>query len=284
MSGSMSVHLLIDKFSHDDRGRAHSQPPRPRLALPHKAPWPQEPVKLPAAGPQPQPQPLPQPLLSLLVGADLAALPLSEAALLEALKLRSEQERTKQEQFRAETAARNLEIITMAQRHDVPPHLWPQMVLGKPALARLEDNAAPVPPASFRFGSPAPLVPSIQVPNRRPLLPAKLGAQAVASLANPVTPYRPAHRTLPAHQRHFSMPDKRAPVLPSSLALQARTAHRPRPPPPQEAMLLFQHVIQFHQWKPESPGPRHKRHKLHDMLIDLGSDVLMDAEVKKEDL
>lgn len=51
-------------------------------------------------------------------------------------------------------------------------------------------------------------------------------------------------------------------------------------PPSQELMTSFQHIIQFHHWKPESGGPppvagpnpfRHKRQKSDNMSIDLGS-------------
>lgn len=65
-------------------------------------------------------------------------------------------------------------------------------------------------------------------------------------------------------QNSPTMQVKPAPALP----LHKQT----KQPPLQELMTSFQHIIQFHHWKPESPSVtpfRHKRHK-SDMLIDLG--------------
>lgn len=273
-----------------------------------------------------------------LLGPEITSFPLSETAFIEALRLRAEQERTRQEQYRFEIAARNLQVVQLAVQNDVPPHLIPSMCVGIPPDAssvppqprpkvsadfskspflapssRDHDNASTVAPLNYRFGGgPAP-------PVRRPLSPAKIGAQAVANLANPVTPYRPSYKTIPAHQRHFSMPVEtalkperintktRAPQhqLQSPLGATSSIHARPSPaqplhkqtksnqPPSQESMTLFQHIIQFHHWKPETPGERpppelqrpapggsmssaslrdlysHKRHKSNDMSIDL---------------
>lgn len=151
-----------------------------------------------------------------------------------------------------------------------------------PNLTRTQepDNASTVAPQNFRFGGGGG-------PPRRPLSPAKIGAAAVASLANPVTPYRPTYKTLPAHQRHFSMPadtssllrmerintktrgNPQAPQqqqLQSPLGATLSIQVRPLPaqplhkqtknaqPPSQESMTSFQHIIQFHHWKPEMEG------------------------------
>lgn len=176
------------------------------------------------------------------------------------------------------------------------------------------DNASTVAPINYRFGT-GPKVPPPPA-QRRPLSPAKIGAAAVANLANPTTPYRPSHRTLPTHQRHFSMPaetlspqrvDRNSKTrnlqnfqLQSPLGATSSIQVRPSPAQPlnkqtrnsqipsQESMTSFQHVIQFHHWKPEGPGDRegiergsissesltrglfsHKRHKSNDMSIDL---------------
>lgn len=170
-----------------------------------------------------------------------------------------------------------------------------------------QDNASLVAPLNYRFGAGS---------SHRPLSPAKIGAAAVANLSNPITPYRPAKQTLPTHQRHFSMPAEtllakdrpsersgprtRLLTKPSQLQLplgatssiqvrpspaqplhkQARTTQAPS----QESMTSFQHVIQFHHWKPENPGQQpegsperqhsHKRHKSSDMSVDLGQKTL----------
>lgn len=184
------------------------------------------------------------------------------------------------------------------------------------------DNASAVNPVNYRFGG----TPKFSQPTpsgRRPQSPAKIGAAAVANLANPVTPFRPMRRTLPVHQRHYSMPveglsAQRQPdrttkskgqsgshpnaVLQSPLGSTSLMQVRPSPAQPlnkqvrnsqlpsQELMSSFQHIIQFHHWKPENPGEKpaerpehrrgssissqslsasHKRHKSNDMSIDM---------------
>lgn len=313
------------------------------------------------------------PAVLALLGPEVAARPMSDDAFVAALRLRSEQERTKQEQVRLDIAAKNLAIVELAVKHDVPPHQIAAMCVGAvpdgpaahllqqhqprhaprqlaldvaqtsaavaaaqagisvsqqhlPFLAPLPslgrgfdaDNASAVAPINFRFGGAAKPVPLPA--GRRPLLPAKIGAAAVASLANPVTPYRPTYRTVPQHQRHFSMPAEtsapRSSDRPSArtrqhgsatlqLPLGATSSMQVRPTPAQplhkqtknsqlplqESMTSFQHVIQFHHWKPEEERTdhaeraergggsislqslrglfSHKRHKLNDMSIDL---------------
>ncbi|ODV65087.1 hypothetical protein HYPBUDRAFT_88454, partial [Hyphopichia burtonii NRRL Y-1933] len=238
-------------------------------------------------------------LLSLL-GPNVSSFPFSESAYVEALKLRTEQEKTKQEYYKLETANKNLNIIQMALNAQVPSNLIPSMCVGiqnpnqdprlrshsqfpqsplvpvvstfQPGHSRSSSskdiyghdnlNANPIPPMQFKFGAGSLNQPSMV--NRRPLSPAKIGAAAVANLATPTNTYR-AKRTLPLHQRHFSMP-----VESSSRNLQQRATSsiqvKPSPaqplhkqsrlsqPPSQESMTSFQHIIQFHHWKPESPG------------------------------
>ncbi|PSK40822.1 hypothetical protein C7M61_000480 [Candidozyma pseudohaemuli] len=358
MSGSMSVHSLIDKFSEDEPSRDQRHPRHPghartRLASPVKPeekPRPDEGTsRLPASASTPHlqqaPYLLPQrPLhfeqhppyppratLDLVLGPQFASIPLTEANLVEALRLRSEQERSRQEQLRLELALRNLAILQTAIQNEVPPHMIPSMCVGSvpesrgfpdhqkrpsdsfaapdqshssqaptgPGIARQDhDNASSVAPLNYRFGSGS----------RRPLSPAKIGAAAVANLSNPITPYRPAQKTILAHQRHFSMPAEtpksmdrsgersgpRTRLLTKShlqLPLGATSSIQVKPspaqplhkqarmpqPPSQESMTSFQHVIQFHHWKPENPGQpersperTHKRHKSGDMSVDLG--------------
>lgn len=280
-----------------------------------------------------------------LLGPNTAPMP--QTAFVEALRLRTEEERTRQEQIRLQLATKNLALAELAIKNDVPPHLIPSMCVGsQPTPSKIEqatpnrrseleakspylapspslgrsydqsDNASSVPPLNYRFGGGSKPLGVV----RRPLSPAKLGAAAVASLANPVTPYRPSHRTLPTHQRHFSMPaETLSPLkataerkryqsqvnsLQSPLGSTSSLQVRPLPAQPlrkhtksqqvpsQESMSSFQHVIQFHHWRPEnltmdrpdnersertsisSTSLRrglvsHKRHKSNDMSIDL---------------
>ena len=144
-------------------------------------------------------------------------------------------------------------------------------------------NTSPVPPMNYRFGSGSSSL-------KRPLSPAKIGARAVANLASPTTPYRqPPPNTrksrLPtSHQRHYSMPaenelsnpELRGPMGGTSSIQVKPTPAQPltntnKEPPSQQSMTSFQHIIQFHHWKPEM-GPTigstgntifksHKRHK-----------------------
>lgn len=339
---------------------------------------PGDPLAVPQAVGQPFRAPLQPQLLELILGPQFASVPFTDASLVEALKLRTEQERTRQELLRLELALRNLAIIQSAVQNDVPPHMIASMCVGpipeayiqqqlqqtqqaraqqhqqyqfpprseKPrgssadiskspfvapdqpvqpgssaqgALPRVRgqdlDNASLVAPLNFKFGAGSSA-------GRRPLSPAKIGAAAVANLSNPMTPYRPAQKTISAHQRHFSMPAETVlakgiekssmersgprtrllthlsklshlqsplgatssiqvrPLPAQPLHKQARTTQAPS----QESMTSFQHVIQFHHWKPEYPGgqppqqqserdrlsqPSHKRHKSSDMSVDL---------------
>lgn len=385
----MSVHSLIDKYTNSDERPAvpRSQSGPPVLEL-DKERLEKFQLKTTTAGKQPtgnQPAPLStiassgnvNPPLLRLLGPDIAAFPYGETAFVEALRLRAEEERTKQEHIRLEVASKNLEIVNKAIQNDVPPHMIPSMCVGPipegtisqrnpaqqasqlpmymgqryfpsgdygnitagdpannpgltvtPGVAGVAqqgypgqpghvrqlgtpnitlttagagihqhspflapspsfgrnydtlDNASSVAPINYRFGG-GPKVPPPQT--RRPLSPAKLGAAAVASLANPITPYRPSQRTLPTHQRHFSMPaesltspqrnlDRTRNRNPQNIQLQSPLGAtssiqvRPSPAQPlnkqtrnsqipsQESMTSHQHIIQFHHWKPENPG------------------------------
>lgn len=166
----------------------------------------------------------------------------------------------------------------------VGPHQQSPFLAPSPSFGRnydTLDNASSVAPINYRFGSGSKAPPPPH--NRRPLSPAKLGAAAVANLANPVTPYRPSQRTLPTHQRHFSMPaetlsspqrtlertrnrNSQNVQLQSPLGATSSIQVRPSPAQPlnkqtknsqipsQESMTSHQHIIQFHHWKPENPG------------------------------
>lgn len=317
-------------------------------------------------------RPVPVPVVASLLGPEAAAFPMSEATFREALRLRTEQEKSRQEQMRLETAARNLAMMELAARSEVPAHLLPHMVAGEPADPRLVspqqhippsvtmaqpyvypqmslygppgyspvtrlydhlDNASSVAPLNYRFGMSSNLPPETPRRNRSP---AKIGAAAVANLTNPPTPYGQTYRTLSTHQRHFSMPIETGEMMAikpnlerakSKMALSARLKSpqrvvpdlqvKPLPAQPlnkqtksnqspsQESMTSFQHIIQFHHWKPQNPGDQpppdkpsavysnvplgqysiepisgqsrsssrmgvsHKRHKSSDMSVDL---------------
>lgn len=155
------------------------------------------------------------------------------------------------------------------------------------------NNASAVDPMNFRFGGVPKFNPQSpqNISNRRPRSPAKLGAIAVANLANPVTPYRPANRTIPFHQRHYSMPTEamvstsnpvdrrysrqRNPPVSQSInpgkspeshsasmqvrPLPARPLHNPHGKGAsfsQDSMSQHQQVIQFHHWISENPGEK----------------------------
>lgn len=430
----MSVHSLIDKFTAADERppvpRSRSGPAALEIEKLQSSTFQRIPL-IPSLDPglqakdsakrrRPLTAPIntkdefvPDPALLALLGPDVKSFPLGETAFVEALRLRAEEERSKQEQIRLQIASKNLAIVQAALQNGVPPHLIPMMCVGavpegtlppqhkpdpspqlpvyshaprrsfpsgdyahaglgynhgqqapvpgqhnpygqsgpgglapghqggpyasaqgtgvpqrspflapSPSIVRsydAQDNASSVAPLNYRFGGgpkvPVPPPP----PNRRPLSPAKIGAAAVANLANPVTPYRPSHRTLPTHQRHFSMPvESMSPQksierssksrgsgslsfqLQSPLGATSSIQVRPSPAQPlnkqtrnsqipsQESMTSFQHIIQFHHWRPENTGDRdtaemgsissgsltrglfsHKRHKSNDMSIDL---------------
>ncbi|PVH17967.1 uncharacterized protein CXQ87_000874 [Candidozyma duobushaemuli] len=348
MSGSMSVHSLIDKFSEDEPSKDQRHPRHPghtrsrsaSPAKPQEKPRPDEGTsRLPASASTPHLQQAPylspqrpshfeqhppyppRATLDSVLGPQFASIPLTEANLVEALRLRSEQERSRQEQLRLELASRNLAILQTAIQNEVPPHLIPSMCVGSvpesrgypdhqkrpsdtfaapdqshtsqaptgPGIARQDhDNASPVAPLNYRFGSGS----------RRPLSPAKIGAAAVANFtkddSGPPAALLDAGGNSQKHgsiQRALRSENKTADEKPPPAALGATSSIQVKPspaqplhkqarmpqPPSQESMTSFQHVIQFHHWKPENPGQpeksperSHKRHKSGDMSVDLG--------------
>lgn len=286
---------------------AASTPPNPGSRPPNAPGTAETPASVSQTGP-----PQANSGLLALLGPNVTAFPYSEQAYIDSIRLRTEQERTKQEFYRLEVASKNLAIMQLAVRAKIPSHMIPMMCVGgsvedaesrgntqkrhtPPSLgpepvstpgssgdARFRSreldslNASPVAPLNFRFGAGSS--------SRRPLSPAKIGAAAVANLATPITPYRSSlqRRTLPLHQRHFSMPTEStrsdisrttsAPVKRpgplqspqgSTSAIQVRPApaqplqqqQRSALPPSQELMTLLQHIIQFHHWQPEMGGP-----------------------------
>lgn len=274
MSGSMNVHLLLEPRA--------STPEQPRRPPDHTETFADPPQASAALPPK-----LTNPGLLALLGANVTEFPYSETAYVEALRLRVEQERTKQEYYRHETAHKQLMIIESARQAQVPPHLISHIFgtpteptpsvspTRQPALPARSlmvplaappygsyDNASTVPPQQYRFGSPS----------RRPLSPAKIGAAAVANLSTPTAPYRnvlrkPKH---PLHQRHYSLPSEFASPKRNAGSLTIQVKPLPAQPlvmqnltrpPSQESMTSFQHVIQFQHWRPEDGPIDHKRRK-----------------------
>lgn len=268
-----------------------------------------------------------------LLGPSVRGFPYSEEAFVEALKLRTEQERTKQEYYRLEIANKNMILLQQALKAQVPANLIPLFIVGE---SKDREHNAKKREVARPLGSPGRTarrdyhqheptgsigtLPSrlggggMSPGTRRTLSPAKVGAAAVANLVTPTTPYRNLRRPSTAsHQRHYSLPndspsmmfggkvrplpttenEKReintlAPIntkhanttatqqtIPladvlgaatSSMSTPAPIQVKPSPaqplqkggklmqPPSQESMTSFQHIIQFHHWKPENGG------------------------------
>lgn len=258
---SMLVHSLIDKF---DLGEPQ---PAPRAALP-----------------QPKSVTL-DPGLKQLLGVD--KFPLGEQAFIETVRLRQEIEKSKQEETRRQIADKNLEMIKLAILANVPPHLIPVMCvnpgdynsslyqlvpLPPPQLAMVPPQPPPPPPPPMYYPPPAmhqspvkrPGEPITDPLNASPTLPVhyRFGDNTTSPPKRP--PLTPQHhlrpRKQPTHQRTTLVPDRIALMLPlttNTLQVRALPAQPPaknRPPPTQESMTLFQHIIQFHHWQPgESP-------------------------------
>lgn len=258
---SMSVHSLLDKESakggkeNEPGAKEHDKPRDQRLDQ-----WRQQPQEQPSLQPPLQATALSTPpsgyppsvsgsangLLSLL-GPNVTTFPYSEQAYVETIKLRAEQERTKQDYYKLEIASKNLSILQTALRAQIPAGMIPGMCVGgvEPLVQQQQQqliqqeqqtqlaqqaqpqfqyqplhlqlslmdirrnlgqpdalSASPIPPVQYRFGRGN----SVTDTNRnRPLSPAKIGAQAVANLATPSTPYRTTKQRQ-SHQRHYSMP------------------------------------------------------------------------------
>ncbi|KAG7663932.1 uncharacterized protein J8A68_002559 [[Candida] subhashii] len=138
---------------------ASAPAPLPRLSEVHQQP----PSSLAQQPPPPQQQPHPMsissssgsstnplqpstietsPGLLALLGPNITSFPYSEKAFIEALKLRTEQERTKQDYYRVETANKNMTILQTALRAQIPPHLIPGMCVGAiPELTEEQTKA-----------------------------------------------------------------------------------------------------------------------------------------------
>lgn len=234
-SSSMSVHSLIEKYSNPDntsgRGKQRSSNKEGTQGNDDK--------NLRDDNKREKKSEIEQSGLLLLLGPNVKSFPFSEEAYMETIKLRAEQEKTKQEYYKVETANKNLTILQTALRAHIPPNLIPQLFLssntevvstpgaerqlrgdrplagtGSPFLPQTKSNEAqsyelPPPavnPSAYKFGGTHTPTHS----NKRSLSPAKIGAAAVANLMSPTTPYKSGSKptSLPYHQRHFSMPNE----------------------------------------------------------------------------
>lgn len=353
----MSVHSLIDRFDQQSSGgvgtlaaaaaaaaaeesaaktasETEENPSKSPLFKPKLQPLASEPLLLSVRSLASSPKRTESPKqsrgsLASILGPELSDFPYSEGALVEAIRLRIEQEKTQQEAFRREVASKNFDILQTALRAQVPVHLIPQMCVSSSLIAEQHQiqqlqsmygssgqqyvhphhqqqrlllsqtssqasvqlphhqtqvqaqaqlhaqsqpmqypyqhqplssfsqgygpqfispgtqqppstgllppghysggernarvypvaslarpdtlSASSVPPLNYRFGGPSvPATSSMSSPSypstRRPLSPAKIGAQAVANLNMPTTPSKRSATNLYQHQRHYSMP------------------------------------------------------------------------------
>ncbi|KAK6457110.1 uncharacterized protein RJT20DRAFT_37276 [Scheffersomyces xylosifermentans] len=170
MSASMSVHSLIDKFSNRDSpsSSASSNNPNPNRVdenpQPNSAAGQETSQRDPTIGPEQEyrQNPLKRPLsaattasassydrskisppaanakitnidqtgLLSLLGPNVTSFPYSEEAFIETIKLRAEQEKTKQDFYKVEIANKNFSIIQTALKVQIPVNLIPLMCVG----------------------------------------------------------------------------------------------------------------------------------------------------------
>lgn len=84
------------------------------------------------------------------------------------------------------------------------------------------------------------------------------GSKPAVVVKPPLTPQQPERKGRHAHSRTNSMPEGslQLPLISSNIQVKPLPAlAQNKPPPLQELMTLFQHVIQFHHWKPGDPSP-----------------------------
>ena len=254
-SDSMSVHSLIDKFSNSEKVSNEQADVRTknRGSDVHQKPQQQQTqedkTKQEFFKKDNNTNTIDETGLLSLLGPNVKSFPLSEEAYIESIKLRTEQEKTKQRYYKLETANKNLLMLNTALKANIPPNLIPLMYVsnedanenpnidpgfksgvklefpsgvaspfqqgnnmgGRNLYQKDTSSSSLVPPINYKFGgSTTPKA------TRRPLSPAKIGAAAVANLATPTNPYKNTRRNiLPLHQRHFSMPASTSSVTPN---------------------------------------------------------------------
>ncbi|KAI0461559.1 hypothetical protein LJB42_000858 [Komagataella kurtzmanii] len=205
----------------------------------------------------------------------------TESSLIQALILKKEQERTKQEYYRVESLNRTLEILRLACHARIPPHLIPTLISGNPGAATQSTMAAAGASASekvspkgdevarsqYKFGNssqiPMPRGPNLgavplkDVPNhQRKLSPARVGRDAVASLGindpgrvNGIHPRQDI-----SHQKSSSLPPKVS--IPELSTVDFHNQENLRNKlinsnGKEQGMVSTHQLIQFHHWTPD---------------------------------
>ncbi|ABN66344.2 predicted protein [Scheffersomyces stipitis CBS 6054] len=157
MSASMSVHSLIDKFSSQEKASKSSgssassntntnpntisstssaSNPSSASRIPQKRPASTSELDNPHTQTQGDNadteafHSIDKTGLLSLLGPNVSSFPYSENAFIETVKLRAEQEKTKQDFYRVEIANKNLSIIQTALRAQIPVNLIPLMCVG----------------------------------------------------------------------------------------------------------------------------------------------------------
>ncbi|ODV84218.1 hypothetical protein CANARDRAFT_177091 [[Candida] arabinofermentans NRRL YB-2248] len=81
------------------------------------------------------------PALQVLLGPEASTWPFSEESLRQALEVRIQQERTKQEFYKAESINRSLELMRLASKTNVPGHLIPLLFnVSEDSVQKLNDQ------------------------------------------------------------------------------------------------------------------------------------------------
>ncbi|CAH6721352.1 hypothetical protein CLIB1444_06S00210 [[Candida] jaroonii] len=141
---------------------------------------------------------------------DMKDFPFSESAFLEAVKLKMEQEKTRQEQIKLDIAKKNHDIITAAISANIPGNLIPSMCITSSTEESTSSHHSRsnsvdynAPPLNYKFGGNA--VTSSTAPTQSNSRSSSLAKVPQVNLKSPSSTYRPV-RTPLSHQRHYSMP------------------------------------------------------------------------------
>ncbi|CCK71627.1 Bop3p KNAG_0H02130 [Huiozyma naganishii CBS 8797] len=193
-----------------------------------------------------------------------------------AIDLKIEQERTKQRYYTLETANKNIELLKTATASGVPPEQLAQLLsLGeKPS----STQAAPVPaPAPSRSPAPTPAAsqqqykfpptpaatgttPGAAPYHRRTNSPARIGAQAVASLSDSIVikEEEPAERSplRDKHTRNISLPPMNKFTNPN-LSAQDPSPHSPLRFPPLDSIAAGRTAVPPQQQQQSAAAVRH---------------------------
>ncbi|ANZ74903.1 BA75_03252T0 [Komagataella pastoris] len=205
----------------------------------------------------------------------------TESSLIQAIILKKEQERTKQEYYRVESLNRTLEILRLACHARIPPHMIPTLISGNTVAAtqssvadatgssavKLSPKGDEVARSQYKFGNSSQVamprgpnlgaVPLRDVPNhQRKLSPARVGRDAVASLgvndpgrANGIHPRQDV-----SHQKASSLPPKVS--IPELSTVDFHNQENLRKKlinsnGKEQGMVSTHQLIQFHHWTPD---------------------------------